>query len=160
MEALAEPRALRDAFWTLHRPPSEAAAGLALRLLHGLAATPVAAWAAAGQAGALYAMSTLLPMAPPDEANRVSCGASFKWQRGLAAHPTPRLWDTTCGTPVGHYLWDTCGTPSVGHHLWDTISACDALRVHFFLESLVRTAVLRPGTSACPHVPLIEDISC
>ena len=31
VEALAEPRALRDAFWTLHRPPSEAAAGLALR---------------------------------------------------------------------------------------------------------------------------------
>lgn len=72
VEALAEPRALRDAFWTVHRPPSEAAAGLALRLLHGLAATPAAAWAAAGQGGAIYALAVLLPTAAPDEARRVS----------------------------------------------------------------------------------------
>lgn len=73
MEALAEPRALRAALWTVHRPPSEAAAGLALRVLHSLAPTPAAAWAAAGQGGGVYLMSSLLPTAPPDEARRVRC---------------------------------------------------------------------------------------
>jgi hypothetical protein len=41
------------------------------RLLHGLAATPAAAWAAAGQGGTVYALSVLLPTAPPLEASRV-----------------------------------------------------------------------------------------
>lgn len=72
VEVLAEPRALMAAFWTVHRPPSEAAAALALRLLHSLAPTPAAAWAAAAQGGALYLLSTLLPTQPPDEARQVA----------------------------------------------------------------------------------------
>jgi hypothetical protein len=71
LEAVAEPRALQLAFWTLHRPPNSSTLTLALRLLHALSPTPAAAWAAAAAAGALYALSVLLPTAPPDEANRV-----------------------------------------------------------------------------------------
>ena len=71
LEAVAEPRALQLAFWTLHRPPNSSTLTLALRLLHALSPTPAAAWAAAAAAGALFALSVLLPTAPPDEANRV-----------------------------------------------------------------------------------------
>ena len=71
LEAIAEPRALQLAFWTLHRPPNASTLTLALRLLHALSPTPAAAWAAAAAAGALYSLSVLMPTAPPDEANRV-----------------------------------------------------------------------------------------
>jgi hypothetical protein len=50
------------------------------RLLHGLAATPAAAWAAAGQGGTVYALSVLLPTAPPLEASRVCTLCSHEWQ--------------------------------------------------------------------------------
>ncbi len=63
MEALAEERALLLALWVVHRPPSPTARLLALRLLHALAATPAAAWAAAAHAGAIYLLAALLP--PP-----------------------------------------------------------------------------------------------
>ena len=76
MEALAEERALLLALWVVHRPPSPTARLLALRLLHALAATPAAAWAAAAHAGAIYLLAALLP--PPTAATaaeRVRLGA-------------------------------------------------------------------------------------
>ncbi|KAK9822709.1 hypothetical protein WJX81_005943 [Elliptochloris bilobata] len=63
VDALAEERALLLALWAVHRPPSPTARLLALRLLHAVAATPAAAWAAAAHAGALYLLAALLP--PP-----------------------------------------------------------------------------------------------
>lgn len=76
VEALAEERALLLALWTVHRPPSPTARMLALRLLHALAATPAAAWAAAAHAGALFLLAALLP--PPaaaTAAERARCPA-------------------------------------------------------------------------------------
>ena len=64
VEVLSKDRALLLAFWTVHRPPSATALALALRLLHALAATPPAAWAAAAQGGAVYLMTSLLPVTP------------------------------------------------------------------------------------------------
>ena len=64
VEALSTDRALLLAFWTVHRPPSATALALALRLLHALAASPPAAWAAAAQGGAVYLMTSLLPVTP------------------------------------------------------------------------------------------------
>ena len=88
LEAIAEPRALQLAFWTLHRPPDASTLTLALRLLHALSPTPAAAWAAAAAAGALYSLSVLLPTAPPDEASRVSTCRSIDFDT--------TSWQTTC----------------------------------------------------------------
>lgn len=57
------------------------------RLLHGLAATPAAAWAAAGQGGTVYALSVLLPTAPPLEASRVRDWCSHEWQAPSPSRP-------------------------------------------------------------------------
>ena len=65
VEALAEERALLLCYWLLHRPPGPPHLLLALRLLHALAITPPAAWAAAAQAGVVYLLTVLLPSNPP-----------------------------------------------------------------------------------------------
>ncbi|KAK9809260.1 hypothetical protein WJX72_012293 [[Myrmecia] bisecta] len=70
VEALGEERALLLAFWLVHRPPSPTCSMLALRLLHALAPLPSAAWAAAAQAGALYLLTTLLPVTLPAPAEK------------------------------------------------------------------------------------------
>ena len=65
VEALAEERALLLCYWLVHRPPGAPQLLLALRLLHALAGTPPAAWAAAAQAGVVYLLAVLLPADPP-----------------------------------------------------------------------------------------------
>lgn len=65
VEALAEERALLLCYWLVHRPPGPTPLLLALRLLHALAITPPAAWAAAAQGGVVYLLTLLLPATPP-----------------------------------------------------------------------------------------------
>lgn len=78
VEALSKDRALLLAFWTVHRPPSATALALALRLQHALAATPPAAWCAAAQGGAVYLMTSLLPVTPAPAHEAVSvCSRSL-----------------------------------------------------------------------------------
>ncbi|KAK9807966.1 hypothetical protein WJX73_008492 [Symbiochloris irregularis] len=60
VEALAEERAVLFALWLVHRPPTPTVQMLALRLLHALAGTAAAAWAAAAHAGYLYLLCVLL----------------------------------------------------------------------------------------------------
>ena len=80
VEALSKDRALLLAFWTVHRPPSAAALALALRLLHALAASPPAAWAAAAQGGVVYLMTSLLPVTPAPAHEAVClCFISLLW---------------------------------------------------------------------------------
>ncbi len=64
VEALAEERALLLCYWLVHRPPGPTPLLLALRLLHALAITPPAAWAAAAQGGVVYLLTVLLPAKP------------------------------------------------------------------------------------------------
>jgi hypothetical protein len=64
VEALAEERALLLCYWLVHRPPGPTPLLLALRLLHALAITPPAAWAAAAQGGLVYLLTVLLPATP------------------------------------------------------------------------------------------------
>ena len=64
IEALAEERALLLCYWLVHRPPGPPHLLLALRLLHALAITPPAAWAAAAQGGVVYLLAVLLPSNP------------------------------------------------------------------------------------------------
>lgn len=71
VEALAEERALLLCYWLVHRPPGPSQLLLALRLLHALAITPPAAWAAAAQAGVVYLLTVLLPAKPPTPAFKV-----------------------------------------------------------------------------------------
>ena len=71
IEALAEERALILALWLVHRPPSQTLLQLALRLLHALAPTPAAAWAACAQGGAVYLLTHLLPTSPTPPADKV-----------------------------------------------------------------------------------------
>lgn len=61
VEALAEVRAVLFSLWLVHRPPSSTVQMLALRLLHALAGTPAAAWAAATHAGTVFLLTVLLP---------------------------------------------------------------------------------------------------
>ena len=72
VEALAEERALVLCYWVVHRPPGPTPLLLALRLLHALAITPPAAWAAAAQGGVVYLLTVLLPATPPTPAFKVS----------------------------------------------------------------------------------------
>lgn len=65
VEALAEERALLLCYWLVHRPPGPPHLLLALRLLHALAGTPPAAWAATAQGGVVYLLALLLPADPP-----------------------------------------------------------------------------------------------
>ena len=58
--------------WLVHRPPSSTVHMLALRLLHALAGTPAAAWAAAAHAGALYLLTILIPKASTLSVEKVS----------------------------------------------------------------------------------------
>ena len=76
IEALAEERALILALWLVHRPPSQTLLQLALRLLHALAPTPAAAWAACAQGGAVYLLTHLLPTSPTPPADKV-CSPSL-----------------------------------------------------------------------------------
>ena len=71
VEALAEERTLALALWLVHRPPSQTVLQLALRLLHALALTPAAAWAAAAQGGAVYLLTLLLPTVQPSPTEKV-----------------------------------------------------------------------------------------
>ncbi|KAL0040215.1 hypothetical protein WJX77_000548 [Trebouxia sp. C0004] len=64
VEALAEERALLLCYWLVHQPPGPTPLLLALRLLHALAITPPAAWAAAAQGGVVYLLTVLLPAKP------------------------------------------------------------------------------------------------
>ena len=64
VDAMAEPHCVLLAFWMVHRPPSHTCLVLALRLLHALAPTPAAAWAAGCHAGAVYLLTQLLPKEP------------------------------------------------------------------------------------------------
>ncbi len=65
VEAMASvPRNIMLALWIVHRPPSHACLVLALRLLHALAPTAAAAWAAGCHAGAIYLLTQLLPVDP------------------------------------------------------------------------------------------------
>ena len=85
VEALSKDRALLLAFWTVHRPPSATALALALRLLHALAASPPATWAAAAQGGAVYLMTALLPVTPAPAHEAVSlCHHLLLWLRAPA----------------------------------------------------------------------------
>ena len=72
VEALAEERALVLCYWVVHRPPGPTPLLLALRLLHALAITTPAAWAAAAQGGVVYLLTVLLPATPPTPAFKVS----------------------------------------------------------------------------------------
>ena len=89
LEALSKDRALLLSFWTVHRPPSATGLALALRLLHALAATPAASWAAAAHGGAVYLMTALLPTTAASAADMVRslttqssdlCGFTFCWR--------------------------------------------------------------------------------
>lgn len=61
--------------WLVHRPPTATLQMLALRLLHALAGSPAAAWAAAAQGGAVYLLSVLLPTASAAVASEVRAHA-------------------------------------------------------------------------------------
>lgn len=71
VDALAEERALQLCYWLVHRPPGPPHLLLALRLLHALAITPPAAWAAAAQGGVVYLLTVLLPSSPPTPSFKV-----------------------------------------------------------------------------------------
>ena len=71
VDALADERALLLCYWLVHRPPGPSQLLLALRLLHALAVTPPAAWAAAAQGGVVYLLTVLLPANPPALAFKV-----------------------------------------------------------------------------------------
>ena len=77
MEALAEERALLLCYWLVHRPPGPTPLLLALRLLHALAITPPAAWAAAAQGGVVYLLTVLLPAKPANPEFKVLTMASY-----------------------------------------------------------------------------------
>lgn len=74
VEALAEERTLLLCYFIVHRPPGPSALMLALRLLHALAVTPPAAWAAAAQAGVVYLLTQLLPVTAPAAVYKVRPG--------------------------------------------------------------------------------------
>lgn len=72
VEALAEEKALMLALWLVHRPGSHTLVQLSLRLLHALAQSPAAAWAACSQGGAVYLLTRLLPTTPTPPAEKVT----------------------------------------------------------------------------------------
>lgn len=61
LTAMADQRTVLQALWIVHRPPRPRDLLLALKLLHALAGTDAAAWAAAAQGGVVYLMTALLP---------------------------------------------------------------------------------------------------
>lgn len=100
VEALAEERALLLCYWLVHRPPRLPHLLLALRLLHTLAATPPAAWAAAAQAGVVYLLALLLPADPPLP--------PFKVEHSIATVVVPLLIDEYHAAPTSCLGWQTC----------------------------------------------------
>lgn len=68
---MADERALILALWLIHRPSSQVLLQLALRLVHALAVTPAAAWAACAQAGAVYMLTHLFPVTPTPAVHKV-----------------------------------------------------------------------------------------
>ena len=71
------------ALWLVHRPPNSTVRMLALRLLHALAGTPAAAWAAAAHAGCLYLLSVLLPTPAASATDQVGCARFQKVACGI-----------------------------------------------------------------------------